>query len=537
MATQASRSLAPLAAVAAVALASACTQILGVEDIPKALPDAGADASKRSDATVDARDSGHADAGHDARDSGKRDGRSDARETGPFDSGGDVSPGRDGGNDAPVGCGDAGATECSPDGLGFRTCRADGRWSAVTPCHGVAPVCLGGACRCVPNAGWCSDQQFEQCVVPDGGFPVFQALGPVCDAATCTLSGCGPVPRSCSTADASIGVSDCPQPDGGPPTESCCASNEVPGGSFVMSSDGVHYAVSVDGFRLDRFEVTVGRFREFYEAVNPHDLGPDAGVDAGRDAGECPAAWCPPAGSGKHTHLNGGYGLANRAPGGTTYETGWDPQWNRDLGPKMLNDETVRCDHPSLYTTWAKSPDTEGDDRAINCLTWAQAYAFCIWDNGFLPSEAEWNFAAAGGDEQRAFPWSPTGADGGTVPASCDLANYSANGSTSCFDAGPNSVATPSGGIEPVGILPGGDARWLQADMAGNVQEWTLDWYAAGYGESCQNCAFLPDGGAARVQRGGGFLSASDEITSSYRDYSPPTQPWYTAGVRCARTP
>jgi len=49
----------------------------------------------------------------------------------------------------------------------------------------------------------------------------------------------------------------------------------------------------------------------------------------------------------------------------------------------------------------------------------AQSHAFCIWDGGFLAGEAEWNYAAAGGSEQRSYPW------GSTVPgANAKLAVY-----------------------------------------------------------------------------------------------------------------
>jgi len=88
------------------------------------------------------------------------------------------------------------------------------------------------------------------------------------------------------------GLSDC-----GPHKESCCVSLDVPGGTFYRSYDGVTYTdksypATVSPFRLDKYEVTVGRFRQFVSAVV--------------------AGWRPRPGSGKHIHLNGGRGLTNK---------------------------------------------------------------------------------------------------------------------------------------------------------------------------------------------------------------------------------
>ena len=90
----------------------------------------------------------------------------------------------------------------------------------------------------------------------------------------------------------------------------------------------------------------------------------------------------------------------------------------------------------------------------MNCIDWYTAYAFCIWDGGRLASEAEWNFAAAGGSEQRYYPWGdasldPTLAsygctegvwDGGST---CPLSFLPAVGSHTAGD-GPSGTATSS---------------------------------------------------------------------------------------------
>jgi formylglycine-generating enzyme required for sulfatase activity len=154
---------------------------------------------------------------------------------------------------------------------------------------------------------------------------------------------------------------------------------------------------TVSGFRLDKYDVTVGRFRQFVSAWN-------GGV-----------GYVPAPGSGKHTHLNAGQGLANSASAGS-YETGWLASDDGQIAPTNANLSDGICDNvpPSnRYATWTASPGSN-EGRPINCVNAYEAYAFCIWDGAFLPSEAEWEYAAAGGSEEREYPW------GATAPGSAN---------------------------------------------------------------------------------------------------------------------
>jgi sulfatase modifying factor 1 len=178
---------------------------------------------------------------------------------------------------------------------------------------------------------------------------------------------------------------------GGSGSESCCTSLEVPGGSYYRTytyGDTSSYAdrAKVSGFHLDKYLVTVGRFRQFVDAVMVTDAGP--------------GGYTPSHGSGKHAYLNGGKGLANSGDPGS-YESGWDAHWNADIDPTNTNLVLACASH---YPTWTSSVGTQ-ENLPINCENWYEAYAFCIWDGGFLPSEAEWEYAAAGGSQQREYPW------------------------------------------------------------------------------------------------------------------------------------
>jgi formylglycine-generating enzyme len=320
------------------------------------------------------------------------------------------------------------------------------------------------------------------------------------------------------------GSGTCPATCGPSGSESCCTSNPVSGGTFYRGYNGVADSVldcctskawpaTVSDFRLDRFEVTVGRFREFVGAV----LG----------------KWVPAAGAGKHTHLNGGQGLVDAgSDAGVTYETGWDPSWNAQLAKTSTQwDANLACDStapggPGTLTTWTPSPG-DNENLPINCVTWWEAYAFCIWDGAFLPSTAEWLYAAGGGSQQRVYAWSSQSID----CTSADVDN--------CWPAGANVVGAYS---------PKGDGLFGQADLVGNVSEWALDWGESanyGYPTPCVDCALLTQGvppGNGRKQHGASFDETGNFDESGSFAVADPTalEPQLReigGGMRCARTP
>jgi formylglycine-generating enzyme len=294
--------------------------------------------------------------------------------------------------------------------------------------------------------------------------------------------------------------------------DTCCTSLEVEGGIFQTNAGGAGNGTlpaTVSDFRLDKYLVTVARFRQFVVAWNGG------------------AGYVPPAGSGKHTHVNDGAGLVNSGEPPTTYETGWLPSDDRNLAP---TDANLICDPTA--STWTSSAGSH-ESLPITCVNWWESYAFCIWDGGrdsaFLPSDSEWEYAAAGGSQQRAYPWGTM--DPGTLS---EYAIYNCYYDARAGCGGVSNVA-------PVGTPTLGAGRWGQLDMGGEVLEWELDWWSPDREVyECTDCAYLTTATpneAERMFRGGSWNESGAALSPSHFGFNEPSARTPFLGFRCARTP
>jgi formylglycine-generating enzyme required for sulfatase activity len=324
--------------------------------------------------------------------------------------------------------------------------------------------------------------------IADGSFDVR------CDDASASESL---TPPSC--APGGPGMTEC----GDSGSESCCTSLEVEGGTFFRTytndggSTGEADPATVSSLRLDEYLVTVGRFRQFVAVWNGG------------------AGYTPTAGSGRHTYLNDCRGLSNSGAG-SGYEPGWVPGYATSVAPTSAN---LACS--STFDTWT-SVAANQENLPINCTNWYEAYAFCIWDGGFLPSEAEWEYAAAGGSEQREYPW------GTKDPGVASL--YAIYG---CYfgGSGPGTCMSVSN-IAPVGTAWLGVARWGQQDMVGELYQWTIDFYGA-YAP-CTDCAYLTET-STRDSRGGVIYNPASTLGPWSRHRDDPSTRTFALGFRCAR--
>jgi len=186
---------------------------------------------------------------------------------------------------------------------------------------------------------------------------------------------------------------------------------------------------------------------------------------------------------------------------------------------KLDRTEVTQAAYKTCVDAAKCSPPACGWDPAnkaqhpVVCVDWNQAKAFCEWAGKRLPSEAEWEKAARGTDGRR-YPW------GGDAPT-CDHANFGECGGTT------KAVGTHALGASPFGMQ----------DMAGNVWEWTADWYGPNnYPAAPVTDPRGPATGTVRVVRGGAFYSFPGTLRVSHRYAFDPGAVMYPyLGFRCAK--
>jgi sulfatase modifying factor 1 len=149
--------------------------------------------------------------------------------------------------------------------------------------------------------------------------------------------------------------------------------------------------------------------------------------------------------------------------------------WAHPEGPRSTIED--RADHPVVH------------------ISWNDAGAFCEWTGARLPTEAEWEYAARGGLVSSRFPWGDELEPGGEHRMNVFQGTF----------ATKNHEADGYAGTAPVHTFkPNGYGLY---QMTGNVWEWTADWFEPTYYRaSPREDPKGPDGGAARVMRGGSYL-------------------------------
>lgn len=300
------------------------------------------------------------------------------------------------------------------------------------------------------------------------------------DAARCSAGMCVPWPRSCDDEAPGRGCDVVPVPGGVMTMGDRDADQEGRASALPLQM-----GIRVSAFRLDAYEVTVARFRRFWEAGHP---------------------------SVSSVAYPGGQSVAVEDPVADPLET----------------------DEFSRPCSWTSEPGMS-ELHPITCITWATAMAFCAWDGGRLPTEAEFEWAARGGPigglaPGRAWPWGDELPSGDSSGSACDRAQ--------AFDCiGDDAAPTRRvGSFDPAaGIY----------DLAGNVWELLADTYVVYqfsgdppsptcWEGGAQVDPVCTSGGSEHTARGGGFAGGTSSLRGASRSSVLTDGAFAPIGFRCA---
>jgi formylglycine-generating enzyme required for sulfatase activity len=204
-----------------------------------------------------------------------------------------------------------------------------------------------------------------------------------------------------------------------------------------------------------------------------------------------------------------------RPPHGITVRSFWidETEVTNDLYRQCVT--AGECRRPwsiGCNTAQISYDESQMGNYPVACVAWEDAAAYCQWSGGRLPTEAEWEKAARGTDGI-VYPW-------GNQSSNCQLANRDG---CLAFSAAVGSYLS---GASPYGVL----------DMAGNVAEWTADWYdPAYYADSPELNPTGSTTGELKVVRGGAWNSLPFAIRVTARFGAEPAHVSPALGFRCVQ--
>ena len=217
---------------------------------------------------------------------------------------------------------------------------------------------------------------------------------------------------------------------------------------------------------------------------------------------------------------------------------GWSFVFQGHLEPeryKKLVEDTVLavpwwCKVPEARWDRPEGPDASIADRQdtpVTQISWNDAAAFAEWAGKRLPTEAEWEFAARGGLEQKVYPWGDELTPGGRHM--CNIWQ----GEFPFHDTGEDGFTAPA----PAGAFPANGYGLL--GMAGNAWEWCADWFHPTHHVAATRVNPVgPADGVNRSMRGGSYLchkSYCNRYRVAARTSNTPDSAATNIGFRCAR--
>jgi formylglycine-generating enzyme len=173
----------------------------------------------------------------------------------------------------------------------------------------------------------------------------------------------------------------------------------------------------------------------------------------------------------------------------------------------------------------ASSVDTRGDHPVVH-VSYNDALAYAAWAQKQLPTEAEWEFAARGGPEQKLYPWGDE-----LTPAGKHLCNIW-QGQFPTQDTAEDGFS----GTCPVAAFP--PNGYGLHSMTGNVWEWTGDWFGVDHPVDERVDPKGPAHGQGKVLKGGSFLchaSYCNRYRVAARTQNTPDSSTSNLGFRCVR--